>query len=322
MKAAIMYQGGGAPQYADHAEPIAQHDVEILVNIKAVAVKHHDKGRASGQHYSVKNTGEAKIVGSDGVAILPNGQRIYGIGVDGTMAEKALFRSNLITPVPDGLSDSVAAALPNAVMGSAMGLRFRAGLQPGETVLINGATGFTGKVAVQLAKRYGAGKIIVTGRNEESLQSLLALGADEIVLLKQDDEAFAQKLKSIHTTTPINVVIDYLWGHSAEIILSTFKGNGTFSSNTRYISIGAMTGDTIQLSSQILRSTDLQLSGSGLGSWTKNELGLLFKEILPEAFRLAAAGHLKIDVAKVALKDIDKIWETEVSGGERLVVVI
>ena len=70
--------------------------------------------------------------------------------------------------LPNGIDDAVAAALPNAVAGSAMALRFRAAMQSGETVLINGATGFTGKIAVQIAKHYGAKKIVVTGRNEQS----------------------------------------------------------------------------------------------------------------------------------------------------------
>ncbi len=87
---------------------------------------------------------------------------------------------------------------PMQYAGSAMALRFRAGMKQGETVLINGATGFTGKIAVQIAKHYGAKKVIVTGRNEQSLQSLLALGADEIVSLRQDDEAFIAQIKQIH----------------------------------------------------------------------------------------------------------------------------
>jgi len=224
--------------------------------------------------------------------------------------------------VPDGLDDATAAALPNAAMGSALAMRFRAGLQPGETVLINGATGFTGKVAIQLAKYYGAGKIIVTGRNEEILKTLPDLGADEIISLNQDDASFISQLKKIHAITPIHVIIDYLWGHSAELILSCLKGTGTFSARTRYVSIGSMSGDTITLSSQILRSIDLQLSGSGLGSWTKEEMTLLFKEILPEMFRLAAAQQLKIEVTTVSVQDIEKFWNSKIADGKRLVVKI
>lgn len=322
MKAAIIYQAGEIPQYAEIPEPVVQHDHEILVQVKAVSIKNLDKLKASGKHYSSEKTAKIQVVGTDGVGILPNGQRVYGVGTSGTMSEQAIFLKEWSSPVPDGLDDATAAALPNAAMGSALALRFRAGLQPGETVLINGATGFTGKMAIQLAKHYGAGKIIVTGRNEEILKTLPALGADQIVTLNQDDACFVEQLKKIHAVTPINVVIDYLWGHSAELILSSLKGTGTFSARTRYISIGSMSGDTITLSSQILRSIDLQLSGSGLGSWTKEEVGLLFQKILPEMFRLAADQQLTIEVTTVPIQDIEKIWNREITDGKRLVVNI
>ena len=322
MKAAVMYQGGEGPRYKDIDEPLVKQPGEILVQMKAVAIKNIDKSRARGEHYSSDSRGEAKVIGSDGVGLLPDGRRIFGIGRNGTMAEKALFDSNLTAPIPDELDDMTAAALPNAVIGSAMALRFRAALQTGETVLINGATGFTGKMAVQLARHYGAGKIIVTGRNDESLSSLLTLGADQIISLKQDDETFINQLRAIHAQMPIHVVIDYLWGKSAELILSALKGNGFFSPNTRYVSVGAMTGDAIQLSSEILRSIDLQLSGSGIGSWTKQQIGILFHEILPEVFQLSLEGKLKIDVEVVPIQKIADIWAMEHSAGKRLVVSI
>lgn len=322
MKAAIIYQAGEIPQYAEIPEPVVQHDQEVLVRVKAVAIKNLDKLKASGQHYSSEKTAKIQVVGTDGVGLLPNGQRIYGVGTAGSMAEQAVFIKDWCSPVPDALDDATAAALPNAAMGSALALRFRAGLKPGETVLINGATGFTGKMAIQLARYYGAGKIIVTGRNEEVLQTLPELGADQLVSLNQDDNDFVSQLKKIHAETPINVVIDYLWGHSAELILSSLKGTGTFSARTRYVSIGSMSGDTITLSSQILRSIDLQLSGSGLGSWTKEEISLLFKEILPEMFRLAAEQQLKIEITAVPIQEIEKFWNSTLTDGKRLVVNI
>ncbi|MNL15381.1 Quinone oxidoreductase 1 [compost metagenome] len=224
--------------------------------------------------------------------------------------------------LPDGIDDAKAAAMPNAVAGSAMALRFRAGIKPEETVLINGATGFTGQMAVQIAKHYGAKNIIVTGRNEKALENLLETGADQIVSLKQEEESFVSQLKEIHKNTPIDIVIDYLWGHSAELILSVLKGNGNFTHKTRYVSVGSMSGDIIQLSAQILRSVDLQLSGSGLGSWSKEEVKLLFSEILPEMFLLASKNILKVNIETVHLSDIEKMWNAELSDGKRLVVLV
>lgn len=324
MKAAVMYQGNNAPQYVENfPEPIINNKDELLITMKAAAIKNLDKGRAAGTHYSTENKlNDGKVVGGDGVGLLKDGTKIYAVGASGTIAEKATVEKDRIVKLPDGIDDAIAAALPNAVMGSAMALRFRAKMQKGETVLINGATSVTGKIAVQIAKYYGAKKIIVTGRNEDALQLLKELGADKFISLKQEDDAIINQIKSIHNNTPIDIIIDYLWGHSAELILASLKGNGTFTHNTRYVSVGAMSGNTIQLSSSILRSVNLQLSGSGLGSWTKDEVKILFKEILPEMFQLAVEGKLKLEIITVDLKDVESAWQTDVAGGKRMVITI
>ncbi|HET8574293.1 MAG TPA: zinc-binding alcohol dehydrogenase family protein [Edaphocola sp.] len=324
MKAAVVFQKGGLPKYVtDFAEPEVQNENELLITVKASAVKNLDKMRASGKHYSTQHEDfKPKVVGGDGVGLLADGTRVYAIGVSGMLAEKALVEKDILVKLPENIDDAVAAALPNAVMGSALALRFRAALQKGETVLINGATGVTGKMAVQLARYYGAKKVIATGRNGQTLKELLSMGADDIISLKQDDEDFRAEIRDLHQQSPIDIVIDYLWGHSAELILDTFKGNGRASHRTRFITVGGMAGDTITLSSSILRSTDIQISGSGLGSWSREEVKLLIAEILPEMFRLAAGSKLVIETVNVALEDIEKTWNMTIDGGKRLVVRI
>ena len=323
MKAAVIYQKGEMPQCTELPEPVVKNEDEILISVKAAAIKHFDKGRASGKHYSAENDKRnATVIGGDGVGLLADGTKVFALGVSGMIAEKAVIEKSRMIKLPAGINDATAAALPNAVAGSAMALSFRAGMKPGETVLINGATGFTGKIAVQIAKYYGAKKIIVTGRNEETLQALLALGADKIISVKQDNEQFISQLKEIHINTPIDIIIDYLWGHTAELIFAALKGNGSFTHKVRFVSIGAVTGDKIKLSAENLRSVDLQLSGSGLGSWTKDEMKQLFSEILPEMFELAADNKLKVETENVSLTDIEKLWNMEVPGGKRLVITM
>lgn len=323
MKAAVIYKKGEMPKYAEFTEPIPQNENEILISVKAVAITNLDKAKASGKHYSSENENQnGTVIGSDGIGLLGDGTRVFARGITGTIAEKAVVEKNRMVKLPEGISNTVAAAMPNAVAGSAMALRFRAGIKSGETVLINGATGFTGQMAIQIAKYYGAKKIIVTGRNEKTLQSLLELGADEIISLKQDDESIIKQLEEINQNTPIDIILDYLWGHSAELILTALKGNGSFTNKVRFVSIGSMSGENIQLSSGILRSVDLQLSGSGLGSWKKEEVQLLFSEILPEMFLLAAQNKLTVNIEEVSLFDIEKMWDKEVSDGKRLVVNI
>ena len=323
MKAAVIYPDGGAPRYTDLPEPVPGNDREVLVSVKAVAIKHLDKSRASGKHYSSDAPAtNGRVIGGDGVCLLEDGTRVYGMGVSGMLAEKATIDRDRMVVLPEGLDDATAAALPNAVIGAAMALRFKADLQPGDVVLINGATGFTGRVAVQLARHYGAKKIIVTGRNPASLKDLLSLGADEIVPVTLADEEFKTRLAEIHSHTPIDVIIDYLWGHSAELILACLKGDGSFTNKVRYVSVGSMSGDLIQLSAATLRSVHLQLAGSGLGAWTKAQVGTLFTEILPELFRLAAAGGLSVQTSTMKLADIAEVWEMPVPDGRRLVVTI
>jgi NADPH:quinone reductase-like Zn-dependent oxidoreductase len=323
MKAVVVYPNGALPVCIDLPEPTVQYENQVLVTVKAAALKHYDKGRATGKHYSSDAPNEnGRIVGGDGVCLLPNGQRVYALGETGMMAEKAIIDKSRIVPVPSEISDAIAAALPNAVAGAAMALKFKANIQPGDVVLINGATGFTGYIAVQIAKYYGAKKVVVTGRNIEALNELLSLGADEIIPLTRDDERFTQQLSAIHAQTPIDIVIDYLWGRSAELILSCIKGNGSFTNKIRYVSVGSMMGDVIQLSAAILRSVDLQLTGSGLGSWSKPQVAQFITDILPEMFQLAAAGKLKVKTTAITMDDIASLWDTAVTGGQRLVVTI
>lgn len=161
MKAAVVFQKGELPQYTSNfEEPVLQSDNELIVSVTASAIKNLDKLRTSGHHYSVKDADKPFVVGSDGVGYLDNGQRVYAIGLSGMMAEKAVVNKDEMLAIPDGISDALAAALPNAVMGSSLALLCRAKLQQGEAVLINGATGVTGKLAIQLAKHYGARKVV------------------------------------------------------------------------------------------------------------------------------------------------------------------
>ena len=127
MKAAVLYQAGELPQYVDFPAPSPQNENEIAVAVKAVAIKHIDKSIASGKHYSSDAPREnGRVIGGDGICILPDGKRVYAVGASGMLAEKAIIEKNMVVAVPDSLDDITAAALPNAVIGAAMALRFKA----------------------------------------------------------------------------------------------------------------------------------------------------------------------------------------------------
>ncbi|SHF44159.1 NADPH:quinone reductase [Pedobacter caeni] len=323
MKAAILYAYGETPKYGEFTDPVPQNPDQLLITVKAAAVKNLDKGIASGLHYSSNTTSfEPAVVGVDGVGVLEDGSRVYAAGIQGMISEKALINKNRFVRLPDQLDEVTAAALPNAVLGAAAALRYRAAVKAGDTVLINGATGVTGRIAVQIAKHYGAKKVIVTGRNAASLETLKSLGADEVISLKQGDDEILQCIRQIHQQTPIDAVIDYLWGHPAELILQALGGKGKFTHKIRFVTVGGMAGDTIQLSSATLRSSDIELIGSGIGSLSEEVMQKLFKEVLPEMFLLAAAGKLKIDTITAPLQDIETAWNQDIDGGKRLVIVI
>jgi NADPH:quinone reductase-like Zn-dependent oxidoreductase len=323
MKAAVLHKLGQAPKYEDFPDPVPQNDNQVVIAIKAASIKNLDKGRASGAHYA-PHTNFPDVVGVDGVGVLPDGKRVYAAGITGMIAEKALVDKNKLVAVPDGIDDVTAAALPNAILGAALALKYRAAMTPGKVVLINGATGVTGKIAVQLAKHYGASRIIATGRNAASLKHLTGLGADEVLSLSQEQHAFVSALKAIHTKTPIDIVIDYVWGTSVEWILHAVKGAGM---NTPYhpiriVTVGNMSGDNMNLGSAQLRSSAIEIVGSGFGSLPPEAFAKMNAGIIPDLMKLAAGGGLHIDTHAVPLKDVEQAWHSHVNPGTRIVVTI
>ena len=323
MKAAVLHQYGNAPVFGDFPDPVPTHENEVLITVKAASIKNLDKARASGTHYSSQGALPA-VPGVDGVGVLADGTRVYAMGVTGMIAEQAIVDSRKCIVLPDGITDADAAALPNIVIGASLALCFRAGMQPGKTVLINGATGVTGKAAIQIAKCLGARRVIATGRNPEILKTLPSLGADEFISLKDSDEEITKRIKALHAEIPIDIVIDYTWGHPASLILNALKGGGLnhISSTVKFVTVGSMAGDQISISSGLLRSSAIEILGSGFGSLSPEALQKFGSEVLPQTMQWMAEGRIKIDTEIVHLADIEQAWNRDDSNGRRLVVVM
>src|SRR5271156_396589 len=163
------------------------------------------------------------------------------------MAEFCLVSRSMTIPLAPELDDAVAAALGNPGLATWGALLGRENFQPGEGVLINGATGVAGKQAIQVAKYLGASRIIATGRDEQVLAQLVTLGANEIISLRQPE---ADLLRSFHSAlASVQVVLDYLWGPSAELILKAAAGHGSPQGEPRirFVQIGSISGNTINL---------------------------------------------------------------------------
>lgn len=318
MKAAILKKLGTVPQYGDLPEPVPQDDRQVLVKVKAAALKQLDKLKASGTHYTSYPSFPVSV-GVDGIAVLDDGRLIYANGITGMIAEKALVVRDKWIVLPENIEPEIAAAIPNAVMGSDMALLYRAQIKKGDTVLINGATGVTGKIAVQMAKYRGASKIIATGRNLQSLESLKELGADVIVSLNQDDTAFLKELDKIQHHTPIDIILDYLWGTAIERLL-LFLSNTVVQRPVKIVSVGEMAGAEITFTSGLLRSKPIEIVGSGIGSISAEETEEYMKNILPSVFKLAAEGKIKIETVGVNLEDIEDAWQRNYPSGTRVVI--
>jgi len=318
MNAAVVESFGKPPRYATFREPTVGEG-EALVKVRAAALSNLVKGQASGSHYS--SGSELPFVpGYDGVGTLPDGRRAYFFGPPapfGAMAEWSVAAASRTIPVPDAVDDVTAAALGNPGLASWGALLGRARLEPGESVLVNGATGVAGQQAIQVAKVLGARKVIATGREQGALETLRALGADETIWLQQPDEVLAQSFRS--AMAEVDVVLDYLWGPSAELILAAAKGHGSPEGERRirYVQIGSISGQTISLNASGLRSSGVELMGSGLGSLSAAAI----VESLRRMYEVAASTGLKIDTEAVPLAEVETTW-ARAESGRRMVFVV
>jgi NADPH:quinone reductase-like Zn-dependent oxidoreductase len=162
VKAAVLHEVGGIPRYEEFAAPVAGPG-EVIVDVKAVAVENVDKMVAAAQHYaSGQYTAQLPAIpGFDGVGALPDGT-VVGFGQPrapyGALAEQTVVAADHVAPIPAGLDPVTAVVLATAVTG--MSIKTAAGFVPGETVLIQGATGVAGRLAVKVARLLGAGRIV------------------------------------------------------------------------------------------------------------------------------------------------------------------
>lgn len=318
MKAAVVSREGQTPVFSEFKKPVAR-DGETLISVRASAVSQLARLRASGKHYSFEGI-YPFVAGVDGVGTTPDGRRVYFLlptAPSGAFAKLTTVRNTNITPLPDSLSDTTAAAIINPGMSSWLALGDRAHIQKGETVLINGATGASGQLAIQIARLMGASRVIVTGRNESTLAMLVSkLGADHAVSLTQPPEALAAALGKV-AEEGVDIVLDYLYGSSASAILHALSHTKKPWRRVRYVQIGEMCSDTIALKASQLRSCAVELIGSGLGSVPPARLMGVCKELLDAA---GPAG-LTIETEVASVGDVESEWERDV-GSKRLVFTL
>jgi NADPH:quinone reductase-like Zn-dependent oxidoreductase len=317
MKAAIVPGAGKSPVYAHFAAPVPVPG-EHRITVTAAALSQVVKSRASGTHYS--SPGQFPfVVGIDGVGRLDDGTRVYFVlprAPYGSMAEQSVVPAAQCLPLPDGLDDATAAAIANPGMSSWAAFRERAQLKAGETVLVNGATGAAGRLAVQIAKHLGARKVIATGRNAETLRSLTALGADVTIPLVANEDDFEDRLKE-QFAAGVDVVVDYLWGTSAERLLIAAAKAGPEGVPIRFVQIGSVSGSNITLPSAVLRSSAIELMGSGINSVPRERI----VEAIGGVLQAAIPGGFQTATKTVPLSEVEQAWSGD-DGTRRTVFTV
>ncbi len=318
MKAAVVTSFGEPPHYGAVEVPQPKGDQELLVDVLAVGLHPRVRTGAAGAHYT--STGRLPMVpGIDAVGRREDGTHIYFAvddGVTGTMAEKAVADRRRSIELSGDVDVARIAAAMNPAMSSWVALRRRVTLEPGQSVLVLGATGNAGTMAVQIAKRLGAGRVVAAGRDRERLDALATVGADVTVPLGDDLEAGARGLAA--AAADVDIVIDYLWGPPAQhAIPGLLRAREDRSRALDWIQIGAIAGPSIELPSVALRSANLRLQGSGQGSLS----GSAYLAELPSLVEELDAGTIAVNAVPRPLAEVETAWLHPDRPGERTVLL-
>lgn len=314
MHAALVTSFGQPPGYQSIEPPQASGRGHVVVEVLAAGLHPRVRSGASGRHYASGNT-LPMVPGIDGVGRLPDGERAYFLAFDaahGSMAEQTVVRRDLCFPVPDGADDVTVAAAVNPAMSSWVALRHRAGLRPGQGVLVLGATGSAGRMAVQVARHLGAGRVVGIGRDTRRLAEVEKLGADAAVPLTSSHDDL------VAAATEVDVVIDYLWGTAAETVMAAaLAARPDPSRPLTWVHIGAMAGPSLALPSVALRSHNLMIMGSGQGSLSQASMIAELPAIIAEF----ASGTLTVDALPLPLRDVETVWNSPASHDHRVVFI-
>jgi NADPH:quinone reductase-like Zn-dependent oxidoreductase len=321
MWAAVLTEPGQPPEYRDHPDPVPEAG-RTLVRMTAATIVPLDLLVASGTSYWGRPP-VPYVPGDQGVgvversAVFPMGTRVFvetrsgRMPRDGSMAERCAVPDEDVVPLPDGLPDPSAAALGMSGVAAWMALTDRAHVQPGERVVVLGAGGTVGSLAVGLARLLGAGRVVGVCRSRAAADRATAAGADEVVLLSGDVGAMSAALQQA-VGGPADVVVDTIFGLAATAASQVLAPFG------RLVNIGGLSGDSAQFSSAVLRSRGASVLGYTNALLTAGQR----QSALESVFAHAAAGRLLVGHEVVPLTDVGNAWRRQASGqaGVRLVV--
>lgn len=315
VRAAQIQVFGDPPRPGEIAEPEGGEGREV-VTVLASAIHPVTRSIATGRHYS-STRGLPMLAGVDAVVRRTDGRLAYAVAPDtGTMAERIAVASSALFPVPDGADPAVVAATFNPAMSSWLALRARTEIGPGANVVVLGATGTAGTLAVSVAKRLGAEHVVAVGRDRGRLDGCVSLGATATVALSGDEERDGAALA--RETADADIVLDYLWGAVAQwAIPAVLTDRRDAARVLDWVHIGGVAGADITLPGAWLRSRALRLSGSGLGSIPEPVIAGEF----PDLLSAIAGGAFAVDPVRRALSEVSDAWTESLPSGRRVVIV-
>ncbi|MGN8048247.1 zinc-binding dehydrogenase [Curtobacterium sp. 22159] len=312
MHAAVVTTFGEAPTWQESDEPTAGPD-GVVVDVVAAGLHPRVRSQAAGSHYTSEGA-LPLIPGVDGVARFPDGTlRYFATTSDtrGSMAERTAADPRASVVLPGDADPIAVAAGANPVMSSWVALRRRITFAPGSRVLVLGATGASGRAAVQVAKHLGAAHVVASGRDERRLARLTDLGADVVVPL-DDTEAVGA------AAADADVVIDYVWGQpAADVVRALVTARPDRGRRLDWVAIGSTAGQEAPIPSAALRASGLTIVGSGQGSVGR----AAFVAELPSIVAAIADGTIDVDAVAVPMADVERAWAGQAGSGASRVVL-
>jgi NADPH2:quinone reductase len=321
VRAAIIDAPGAEPRLGSVKLP-PRTPGTTLVAVTAAPLNPLDLLIASGTFHSARHD-VPYVPGSECVGEVldsdryPPGSLVYAechasLATPGAFAGQVLVADDDLLPVPDGLDPVLAAAIGNSGTAAFMPLVEEAGLRPGETVLVLGATGAVGQLAVQVAHRKGAGRVIGVAHDRVALGRLLALGADAVVELRADEPSEELAARLLAAAGPVDVVLDGLYGVPLEAALRVCAPRA------RVINVGNSAGATVQVPAGLLRGKQLTVSGfAGLHTPLRNK-----RAALTWLWTALAHGELQIEVRTFPLEGSAAAWRAQTGSPHAKCVIL
>jgi NADPH2:quinone reductase len=309
MRAAVLHEYG-VPSAGEFEEPSAGPG-QAVVEVLAAGLNPVDVSICAGRFYAGKPP-LPSVAGREGVGTL-DGKRVYfdaPIAPFGSMAERALVDPTSTYPVPDGLDEGVAVALGISGLAAWLALTWRAELKQGEHVLVLGASGVLGQIAVQAAKLLGAARVLAAARSREGLERCLALGADAAVRLGEPDDLPAAF--SAAADGRIDVVLDPLFGEPfvAAVNAASF--------GARLVQIGAGADSEATISSAAIRGKMLVIMGHSNFAAPPE----VKREAYGKLAEAAANGRIVVDADRIPLDQLAEAWDRLAAGSHRKLLLV